>query len=86
MSGFAYVAMILFHWFIKKRVVKIQQYAKKVMGVLLIGLGLKLAFSSTNNLIIYNSSNSIGIPFGSLINANRLTVTPFCIGQITLAP
>jgi len=43
---FAFVATILSHGLIKNRFVKIQHYVERVMGVLLIGLGIKLALSS----------------------------------------
>jgi len=43
---FTLVAFIVSHRFIKSRIGKIQHAAEKFIGVILIGLGLKVAFSS----------------------------------------
>jgi len=43
---FAFVATILSHSLIKKRFVKIQHYVERVMGILLIALGVRLALST----------------------------------------
>lgn len=43
---FALVAVVLSHSFIKQRIGKIQHYAEKFIGIVLIGLGIKVALSS----------------------------------------
>lgn len=43
---FAFVALVVTHKMVYSRVAKIQKYAEKIVGALLIALGLKLAFSS----------------------------------------
>jgi len=43
---FAFVATILSHNLIKNRFVRVQHYVERVMGVLLIALGIKLALST----------------------------------------
>jgi RhtB (resistance to homoserine/threonine) family protein len=45
---FAFVATILSHGLIRKRFVRVQHYVERVMGVLLIALGIKLALSTNN--------------------------------------
>ncbi len=44
---FSLVAVIASHRALKKRIGKIQYYAEKIMGVLLVALGLRLALSSS---------------------------------------
>lgn len=46
MLWFAFVAYLVSHHLIKSRVDKIQHFAEKFIGVVLIGLGLKVALSS----------------------------------------
>lgn len=44
---FAFVAYLFSHHLIKSRVNKIQEYTGKFIGVILIGLGIKVAFSTS---------------------------------------
>jgi len=44
---FAFIAYLFSHNFIKTKLIKIQHYAEKFIGVLLIGLGVKVAFSAS---------------------------------------
>lgn len=45
-AWFALVAIILSHHLVKQRIGKIQHYAEKFIGVVLIGLGIKVALSA----------------------------------------
>ncbi len=45
---FAIVAIIFTNKLIKQKISKVQHYAEKLMGVILIALGIKIAFSTTN--------------------------------------
>jgi len=45
-AWFALVAIILSHHLVKQRIGKIQHYAEKFIGIVLIGLGVKVALSS----------------------------------------
>ena len=44
---FTFVAFLVSHNFVKKRMEKIQYIAEKLIGVLLIGLGVKVALSTS---------------------------------------
>jgi RhtB (resistance to homoserine/threonine) family protein len=46
-AWFAFIAIIFSHHILKKRITKIQHYAERFIGVLLIGLGIEVALSAS---------------------------------------
>lgn len=43
---FAFLSLILSHRLIKGRIAKVQHYAERIMGMILVALGIRLAFAS----------------------------------------